>query len=105
MSWLWTWEWFPANMCIGILSILVVLCGLWLIIAIIREIIDELFGQFRGRRMSVENGKVCCNCRHNIRTGEVPKIECHCDIDNSYIGYVQCMEGWCKHWSKENKNE
>lgn len=53
--------------------------------------------------MSVENGKVCCNCRHNIRTGEVPKIECHCDIDNSYIGYVQCMEHWCRHWSKERK--
>ena len=44
MSEFWTWEWFPANMCIGILSILVVLCGLWLVIAIIREIIDELFG-------------------------------------------------------------
>jgi len=55
--------------------------------------------------MSVENGKVCCNCRHNIRTGEVPRIECHCDIDNSYIGYVQCMEGWCRHWSKENDND
>ena len=53
MSEFWTWEWFPANMCIGILSILVVLCGLWLVIAIIREIIDELFGQFKGdRRMS-----------------------------------------------------
>ena len=54
--------------------------------------------------MSVENGKVCCNCRHNIRLVETVYqaiIECHCDIDNHYIGYVECMEYWCKHWSKE----
>jgi len=53
--------------------------------------------------MSVENNKVCCNCRHNIRTGEVPNIECHCEIDGSYIGYVKCMEYWCRHWSKEGE--
>lgn len=51
--------------------------------------------------MSVDNGKVCCNCRHNIRTGEIDNIQCHCEIDGSYIGYVQCMEHWCRHWSKE----
>lgn len=54
--------------------------------------------------MSVETGKVCCNCRHNIRT---PKddvhVMCHCDIDNHYIGYVQCMEGWCRHWATDKK--
>lgn len=55
--------------------------------------------------MSVENNKVCCNCRHNIRTGEIGNIQCHCDIDNHYIGYVQCMEYWCRHWSKEKDNE
>lgn len=33
--------------------------------------------------------KVCCNCKHNIRTGKAPNIECHCEIDGSYIGYVQ----------------
>lgn len=54
--------------------------------------------------MSVENNKVCCNCRHNIRTGELGNIQCHCDIDNQYIGYVQCMEYWCRHWSKEKRN-
>jgi hypothetical protein len=67
----------------------------------IRE--SRLIRRTRRMTMSVENGKVCCNCRHNIRTGEVPEIECHCDIDGSYIGYVRCMEGWCRHWSKENK--
>lgn len=55
--------------------------------------------------MSVENNKVCCNCGHNIRTGKVPNIECHCEIDGSYIGYVQCMTYWCRHWSKEKKSE
>ena len=49
--------------------------------------------------MSVENDKVCCNCRHNIRTGEPGKVTCHCDIDDSYIGYIRCMEGWCRHWA------
>lgn len=51
--------------------------------------------------MSVENDKVCCNCRHNIRTGEIINIECHCDLDNHYIGYIDCMEHCCKHWSRE----
>jgi len=55
--------------------------------------------------MSVENNKVCCNCRHNIRTGEIVNIQCHCEIDGSYIGYVQCMEHWCRHWSKDKEEE
>jgi hypothetical protein len=51
--------------------------------------------------MSEENGKVCCNCRHNIRIGENASIECHCDIDNSYLTYVTVMTHCCKHWSRE----
>lgn len=54
--------------------------------------------------MSVENGKVCCNCRHNSRqvvTVHPSRIECHCDLDNHYIGYIECMEYWCRHWAKE----
>lgn len=51
--------------------------------------------------MSVENGKVCCNCRHNIRIGEITSIECHCDLDNHYIGYIDCMTHWCRHWSRD----
>lgn len=50
--------------------------------------------------MSEENGKVCCNCRHNIRIPKQIYIECHCAIDNHYIGYTECMLGWCRHWSK-----
>ena len=55
--------------------------------------------------MSVENGKVCCNCRHNIRTHKETHIECHCDLDNHYIGYVACMSYWCRHWSKNKEGE
>lgn len=45
--------------------------------------------------------KVCCNCKHNIRTGEVPNIKSHCELDGSYIGYVKCMEYRCEHWEEE----
>ena len=57
--------------------------------------------------MSVENNKVCCNCRHNIRHHEDKRVVCYCDIDNEYIGIVKCLTYWCKHWSKlkEKKNE
>lgn len=48
--------------------------------------------------------KVCCNCKHNIRTGEAPDIKCHCELDGSFIGYVQCMEYRCEQW-EEAKNE
>lgn len=52
--------------------------------------------------MSVENGKVCCNCRHNIRTKD-KRVKNTCDIDGCYIGYVQCMTGWCRHWAKDKE--
>lgn len=53
-----------------------------------------------------ENGKmdgiekVCCNCRHNIRKGEITNIECYCEIDNHHIGYVSCFTDKCKRWAK-----
>ena len=47
--------------------------------------------------------RVCCNCRHNIRTGIDGNILCTCDIDNHSIGYVACFEHWCRHWSKSHK--
>ena len=55
--------------------------------------------------MSVENGKVCCNCRHNIRIHNIDGFVkyCKCDIDESHIGYVRCMEGWCRHWATDKK--
>ena len=43
--------------------------------------------------------RCCCNCRRNIRSGD--PIQCHCEIDGHYIGYVECFEGWCRRWAKE----
>ena len=54
--------------------------------------------------MSEENGKVCCNCRHNKRKNDKgERINCTCDIDGSYLGYVQVMTGWCRHWAKDEE--
>ena len=56
--------------------------------------------------MSEQNGKVCCNCRHDIRTeDDRGDIKNTCDIDGSVIGYVKCMTGWCRHWAKDKEVE
>ena len=47
--------------------------------------------------------KVCCNCKHNIRKGEITNIECYCEIDNHHIGYVSCFTDKCKRWAKGEK--
>ena len=47
--------------------------------------------------------KVCCNCRHNIRKGEITNIECYCEIDNHHIGYVSCFTHKCRRWAKGEK--
>lgn len=54
--------------------------------------------------MSVENGKVCCNCRHCIRV-KLPEYGtiCHCEVTGNDMGYVQVMDGWCRHWAKEKE--
>lgn len=63
----------------------------------------------------MSKNRVCCNCRHNIRTNslEYAMASCHCEIDGHYIGYVACFEDWCRHWAsdakywaeKENRND
>lgn len=55
--------------------------------------------------MSEANGKVCCNCRHNIRAEENGRIVPRCDLDNHYIGYIATFEHWCRHWAKETTYE
>ena len=55
--------------------------------------------------MSVENGKVCCNCRHCIRS-EDQKYDitvCQCEISKIYLSYAEVMDGWCRHWAKEQE--
>ena len=49
------------------------------------------------------NGKVCCNCRHCIRTELGDSIQCHCDISGERQGYLTVMTYWCRHWSRETK--
>ncbi len=47
----------------------------------------------------------CVNCRHNKRVDKGTHIECRCDIDNHYIGYVAFFEHWCRHWAEDHKFE
>lgn len=53
--------------------------------------------------MSVETGKVCCNCRHNIRIEEDNYVHCHCEIKDKNMGYIEVMEGWCRRWASDEK--
>ena len=45
----------------------------------------------------------CVNCGHNVRQKEVTGIEDYCDCDNHHIGYLECFEGWCRHWKHDPK--
>lgn len=56
--------------------------------------------------MSEENGKVCCNCRHNKRYQDKSgMIRCECEVSGKRLGYVQVMDGWCRHWAKEKEDK
>ena len=52
--------------------------------------------------MSVENSKVCCNCRHCIREHDenYDMIVCRCERYNRYLSYAEVMSGFCKRWVK-----
>lgn len=55
---------------------------------------------------STNEEKVCCSCSHNIRCpyrGDLTNIQCFCELDNHYIGYVECMTMRCRHWTKEKE--
>lgn len=57
--------------------------------------------------MSAENGKVCCNCRHCIRSWD-KKYDitvCQCEINKIHLSYAEVMNGWCKRWAKEKEGE
>ena len=49
--------------------------------------------------------RLCCNCLHCARWRKKDGIECHCDLNDKYLGYLQVMdeENDCKHWEKETK--
>ena len=52
--------------------------------------------------MSVENEKVCCNCKHKRNKGD-DKIYCWCNFTGRYLSYAEVMTGWCRHWAKEKE--
>lgn len=49
----------------------------------------------------MSENRVCCNCRRNIRTRNNDNVVCHCEIDGHYIGYIECMTGWCRRWASD----
>lgn len=55
--------------------------------------------------MSVENGKICCNCRHCIRERDEEDIytRCHCEVDGKYLPYITVMVHWCRHWANDKE--
>ena len=49
--------------------------------------------------------RCCCNCGRCIRTWDGGNCTTRCDVDGHYIGYVECFEGWCRHWAKDKWQE
>ena len=57
--------------------------------------------------MSAENGKVCCNCRHCIRSHDDKYniTVCRCEKHDRYLSYADVMIGCCRHWAKERASD
>lgn len=50
--------------------------------------------------------KLCCNCLHCARWQTSKGIECHCDLDDRYLGFITVMsETECERWEHETKWE
>lgn len=49
--------------------------------------------------------KSCCNCLHCARWNTSRGIECHCDLTDRYLGYLEVMDTDidCCRWEKETK--
>ena len=47
-----------------------------------------------------ERKRFCVNCGNNIRKGDIANIECYCQIDGHYIGYLDNFVHWCRRWKK-----
>ena len=54
---------------------------------------------------TTKENECCCSCIHNIRKGEISNLECWCDIDEHYIGYVECFIRVCEEWKGENNDK
>ena len=57
--------------------------------------------------MSAENNKVCCNCRHCIRSHDKKYdiIVCRCEVHDVYLSYARVMGSVCKKWVNEKEGE
>ena len=53
--------------------------------------------------MSAENGTVCCNCAHCIRSHDKKYdiIVCRCEKYDRYLSYAWVMGGWCNEFKKK----
>lgn len=51
--------------------------------------------------------KCCCNCLHCARWHTSKGVECHCDLTDRYLGYLDVMDtdNNCCRWEKETKWE
>lgn len=49
--------------------------------------------------------KCCCNCLHCARWQTSKGVECHCDLTDRYLGYLDVMntDNNCSRWEKETK--
>jgi hypothetical protein len=47
--------------------------------------------------------RVCCSCRHNKRIPNGTDMQCKCDIDGHYIGYIECFDCWCRRWQRREE--
>lgn len=49
--------------------------------------------------------KCCCNCLHCARWQTSKGVECHCDLTDRYLGYIDVMntDNNCCRWEKETK--
>lgn len=56
--------------------------------------------------MSAENGRVCCNCCHCIRSRDEKYgiVVCRCEVFSRYLSYADVMATCCERWAKEVEN-
>lgn len=49
--------------------------------------------------------KYCCNCLHCARWQTSSGVECHCDLTDRYLSYLDVMDidNNCCRWEKETK--
>ena len=57
--------------------------------------------------MSVKTGKVCCNCRHYVKSNDEKynRIVYRCDKYDRCLSYVDVMTGWCRRWAEEKEGK